>query len=212
MGRLIWEPDKKIIYVEPDPEKYPVFGCGKETVYVYYYTTYKLFAEQNNIGYFPCKIGKTVNTVEQRLKEQQVAMPEAPIIPFIINCYSSTDLEFKLQESMNKKAEEKNRTWETWLSNYNTDGGADWVLATPEEILIVAKKAGYLSKTYNDRIEKKINLNNLKIEKENEAYRVYLEDNEIIKEYCKKHGISTQITNGELNKILKLAKNEMLKD
>ena len=191
---------------KPDAD-YPTFGEGKETVYIYYFPTYEKYAKLNELKYYPCKIGMTVNTVQQRLKEQQAAMPEAPVIPFVIKCFSATDLEFKLQTKIKLKADKEKRTWEAWQDHCIICAGEDWVISTPQEIFETAKKSGFLSEKYNTAVKNEKKRRKAKDARAKRKYKTYLEENEIIKNYCQKHGINTQMV--DFNNILKLAKKEL---
>ena len=112
------------------------YGYGKETVYVYYYETYKLYAKEHKVNYFPCKIGFTTTDVYKRLSEQNAAMPEEPIVPFIIKTAWGNELETLLHMAVIQK--KSNRKWNEWRINgttYASGGGSDWFLTNPREIL-----------------------------------------------------------------------------
>ena len=118
------------------PFEYPTFGYGKEFVYVYYFKTYQLFAEKNNLDYWPCKIGKTKTSIFSRVNEQQTTMPEKPIIPFVFRTTSSYNLEVFLHFALRNDS----REWPSY-KNYK-GGGTEWYLTNPLEILNIAEKYG----------------------------------------------------------------------
>ena len=75
-----------------NPQK--VIGQGKENVYVYYYSTYRKFAEKDQLKIWPCKIGKTNTTAVERVFSQSgTAYPEYPTLSLVIKCDNSTALE-----------------------------------------------------------------------------------------------------------------------
>jgi len=119
---------------------YPIFGYGEETVYIYYYHTYKLYAELKNLDYWPCKIGYTVKPTLERIAAQNSAMPESLTIPFIIKSEWARELETLLHLVLYDKTD---REWPDWKFG---DGGTDWFLTNPEEIRSEAIKYGQMGK------------------------------------------------------------------
>lgn len=143
---------------------YPSFGTGPETVYIYYYKSYKLLAEINGLAYWPCKIGLSVSKVSDRLRQQQEAMPESPIVPFVIKTTNCKELEILLHVSCAPFNE--SRRWPTMpkTAKRYSAGGTEWYLVNPMEIYDIAEKYGQLKKGAKAAIDefKEYRLNRIK--------------------------------------------------
>jgi hypothetical protein len=137
----------------PKPKSY---GYGKEVVYVYYYETYELYAKEHGLDYFPCKIGFTAKeTVDERIQEQIAAMPEKPIVPFIIMTTWGNELEILLHNAI--KSIKAIRKWNEWEINgqiYDSGGGSDWLLTSPNEIIKETRRFKQTSKGAKEILEK----------------------------------------------------------
>ena len=89
------EPHAEIITSSPDPVR--IIGDGDSAVYLYYYPTYRLWAESQGQSFWPCKIGKTEGDPVERINIQAgTALPEAPEIALSIR----TDEPSKLEETV----------------------------------------------------------------------------------------------------------------
>jgi hypothetical protein len=81
--------DEKILYNAD-----LTIGKGENFVYVYYYNTYKKYAEINGLKSWECKIGRSENNPLQRIFSQSgTCYPELPHIALIIRCDNSLQLE-----------------------------------------------------------------------------------------------------------------------
>ncbi len=116
---------EKSIEAGPEPEiAEHVIGDGPESVYVYYYPAYKNLAKLLGNSSWPCKIGRTVGRVSERVIGQGTALPERPRLTIVWK----TD---------------RSEVWEKVLHNllksYGQDipeaPGKEWFITTPEEIL-----------------------------------------------------------------------------
>jgi len=117
--------------------KYPIFGEGKETVYIYYFKTYREYAKEHNIKYYPCKIGFSTTSAFERTASQGAAFPEGIIIPFIVKTKSGFNLECEIHSLLSViKPERKWILYDKCHDNrcYSFGGGADWYLTNPREI------------------------------------------------------------------------------
>lgn len=99
-------------------------GIGNNALYVYYYDTYKKYAEQNGRNSWECKIGRTDKDPLQRVFGQAgTCYPELPHIALIINSIDSSLLESTIHDILKFKNK--------WI---RTAPGTEWFLTTPEEI------------------------------------------------------------------------------
>ena len=101
-----------------------VLGSGDNSVYVYYYDTYKKYAESCGNSIWECKIGRTDKNPLQRIFEQTgTCFPELPHIALILKCSDSLQLESALHNILKIR----NR----WLEK---SPGVEWFLTSPMEI------------------------------------------------------------------------------
>ena len=108
--------------VEYDADK--TIGAGYNAVYVYYYDTYKKYAEACGHSIWECKIGRTDKDPLQRIFGQAgTCYPELPHIALIIKCSNSLQLEAALHNILKLR----NR----WIENAP---GTEWFLTSPAEI------------------------------------------------------------------------------
>lgn len=99
-------------------------GTGKNSVYIYYYETYKKIAELQNKNIWECKIGRSdTNPISRIIEQASTGYPEFPHIAMIIHCDDSSTLE----KAFHNVLKIKNR----WLSNAP---GTEWYLTSPEEL------------------------------------------------------------------------------
>lgn len=110
-----------------DVKQYTVdkqLGIGEQSVYVYYYDTYKKFALQNNQQIWECKIGRTdVDPISRVISQAGTCYPEFPHIALIIYCDDSSLLEKILHNilKLNNKC-------------LTESPGKEWFLTSPDEI------------------------------------------------------------------------------
>ena len=97
---------------------------GPESVYVYYYPAYKKLAKLQGKSSWPCKIGRTVGRVSERVIGQGTALPERPSLAIVWK----TD-----------RSEVGEQVLHNILQSYGQDipeaPGKEWFNTTPEEIL-----------------------------------------------------------------------------
>lgn len=99
-------------------------GSGANTVYVYYYDVYKLFAESHGKSVWACKVGRTDRDPIQRVISQAgTCYPELPHIALTINCDDSIALETALHSIL--KYQNK------WMKDAP---GTEWFITSPQEI------------------------------------------------------------------------------
>lgn len=97
-------------------------GTGSEFVYVYYFPTYKLYAELTGETHWPCNIGQTIESVQNRVSQQiGHQLPEKPKIALIIKTDDSQTLENKIHKA---------------LKMYNVEDaiGQEWFWTYPDKI------------------------------------------------------------------------------
>jgi len=101
-----------------------IIGTGQNSVYVYYYDTYRKFAESYGKRFWECKIGRTDKEPLQRIFSQAgTCYPELPHIALIIKCERSSQLESALHSVLKFR----NR----WIENAP---GTEWFITSPEEV------------------------------------------------------------------------------
>lgn len=67
---------------------------GLEYIYVYFYPTYKEMAFMNDVHQWPCKIGRTDQDPQKRVRQQlNSCAPETPEIALVFQCENSRALE-----------------------------------------------------------------------------------------------------------------------
>ena len=99
-------------------------GTGNNAVYVYYYDTYKKYAENRGQQIWECKIGRTDKDPLQRVLGQAgTCYPELPHIALVIKCENSLQLELALHSVLKIR----NR----WIENAP---GTEWFYTSPEEV------------------------------------------------------------------------------
>lgn len=100
-----------------------VFGTGSDSVYLYYYPTYREVAESKGNTVWPCKIGMSERDPLLRILSQgATAMPEAPKIGLIIK----TDQAFTMEKALHYILALKGKRVES--------PGTEWFLTNPAEV------------------------------------------------------------------------------
>ena len=61
-----------------------IIGSGSGSVYVYYYPTYKAFAELKGESVYRCKVGISRTEALGRVRSQVTAAPEVPVVGLVI--------------------------------------------------------------------------------------------------------------------------------
>ena len=101
-----------------------VIGKGAEAVYVYYYPTYRSYAESQGMNIWACKVGHTTDDLHKRIKSQsRTAMPEHPKVELIIHTDRSQILEKAIHNIL--KFQDK------FMENAP---GKEWFMTTPNEV------------------------------------------------------------------------------
>lgn len=99
-------------------------GEGDNTVYVYYYDTYREFAEYKGENRWPCKIGRTDKDPLQRIISQAgTCYPERPNIALLLHCEDSALLETALHGVLKFQGK--------WMP---TAPGTEWFITSPQEV------------------------------------------------------------------------------
>lgn len=112
-------------------------GTGEKSVYVYYYDTYKKYAEACGKCIWECKIGRTDKDPLQRVFGQAgTCYPELPHIALIIKCDNSSQLELALHNILKIRNQ--------WIEGAP---GTEWFLTSPTEVenlysMVVGEQAG----------------------------------------------------------------------
>ena len=118
--KIINNEDKKPIEFTADK----TLGVGNNSVYIYYYETYKKFAEYCGRNVWECKIGRTDKDPLNRIFGQAgTCYPELPHIALIIKCENSIKLESALHSILKLRNQ--------WIENAP---GSEWFLTSPTEI------------------------------------------------------------------------------
>jgi hypothetical protein len=105
----------------------PTFGEGRESVYAYYYPTYRKFAEVTGEDSWPIKIGRTLSKAEWRVKNQVgTALPEYPEMCLVFKTDSSSLVETLLHATLEFRGK-----------RIMNSPGKEWFLTNQEEILSV---------------------------------------------------------------------------
>ena len=82
-GKIKGETKESIAAVPESEVAQHVIGDGPESVYVYYYPAYRKLARLQGKTSWPCKIGRTVGRVTERVIGQGTALPEKPQVAII---------------------------------------------------------------------------------------------------------------------------------
>ena len=99
-------------------------GCGEETVYCYYFPTYKKYAMMCSNNTWACKIGMTTKNIWDRIYSQSTTcFPEEPFVALIIHCENSKELEQLLHKVLKTRGK--------WIE---TSPGQEWYMTNPAEV------------------------------------------------------------------------------
>jgi hypothetical protein len=106
-----------------------VFGVGDFAVYCYYFDNYRRLAIHEGRSIWPCKIGRTDRDPLIRvLSQASTALPEKPIIDFVIKTSDSSLLESAIHSILKLK------------NRHITDSpGSEWFYTSPNEVLEIIK-------------------------------------------------------------------------
>lgn len=99
-------------------------GEGNGSIYVYYYTIYRKYAQVRGKKIWECKIGRSGFDPVQRVLGQSVTCyPEVPTIGLIIHCDNPVALEAFFHNALKVK--------KRWIEDAP---GVEWFLTSPEEV------------------------------------------------------------------------------
>ena len=99
-------------------------GSGDETIYVYYYPTYRKYALLKGESMWYCKVGMTTKNLWDRIYSQSTTcFPEEPFVALIIKCNDA----HKLEQTIHNILKMKNK----WIENAP---GKEWFLTSPDEV------------------------------------------------------------------------------
>jgi hypothetical protein len=98
-------------------------GSGNNSVYVYYYPTYKHHAELQGEETWPCKIGSSEysNPIHRVLQQAGTGMPEKPKIALVIQTHRPTDLENAMHTLLER-------------DRMSDAPGTEWFMTNPSKI------------------------------------------------------------------------------
>lgn len=118
--------------IETEIEAIPphtTYGKGDFAVYFYYFPSYRKLSEIQGITTWPCKIGRTDRDPLTRvLSQASTALPEKPVIEFIIKTENSSLLETVIHSALKLQGK------------YVEDSpGSEWFDTNPAEVLDIVK-------------------------------------------------------------------------
>lgn len=99
-------------------------GEGPGVVYVYYYDTYRQFAELQGKDHWPCKVGMTdVDLTDRIYGQATTAYPERPHVALQMNCENARSMEKVLHGIL-----------ELWNRKIGDAPGDEWFDTSPDEV------------------------------------------------------------------------------
>ena len=105
-----------------EPER--TIGAGKDSVYLYYYPSYRRLAELEDEEVWPCKIGKTTRNAISRITSQtRTALPEYPKVGLVIKTDELRLMETTIQNILKLQGKQKMDA-----------PGTEWFLTSPSEV------------------------------------------------------------------------------
>ena len=115
-----WGVEKVVDKVDTSQVK--CIGSGSESVYLYYFPIYRLYAKLTGSTDWPCNIGRTIDDVKDRVSQQiGEQLPEKPKIALIIRTDDCEALEKKIHEKLKRE-------------NLEDAVGTEWFLTNPAEV------------------------------------------------------------------------------
>ncbi|MCY4570174.1 MAG: GIY-YIG nuclease family protein [Candidatus Poribacteria bacterium] len=121
---VIYNPDK----VEASEVK--EIGKGSESVYLYYFPTYRRYAELLKEPNYPCNVGRTEGVVTNRVSQQiGDQLPEKPQLALILRTDNCRWLEARIHAALKRKGKQ-----------IEDAIGEEWFMTAPSEV-----KSIYLS-------------------------------------------------------------------
>lgn len=115
----------------------PIYGNGKESVYIYYYEIYYNQAIKAGKSVWPCKVGFSKQSAIHRIEQQVItSSPEKPIIGAIIKVDDGYLLEQALHSIL--------RLFHQELPNAT---GKEWFYTNPTEIVHLCEQLNQIPPT-----------------------------------------------------------------
>lgn len=120
--KVIHNPDKVDASELEDP-----IGRGSESVYLYYFPTYRRYAESSGTPQWPCNIGGTKGYVAYRIRDQiGDQLPEKPQLALIFRTDDWRTLEAKIHAALKRKGKQ-----------IEDAIGKEWFMTSPSEVLSI---------------------------------------------------------------------------
>lgn len=99
--RVVHNPDKV------DASQVEEIGSGSESVYLYYFPTYRRYAESLRDLQWPCNIGRTEGYVAYRIRDQiGDQLPEKPQLALVLRTDDCLWLESKIHAALKRKGKQ----------------------------------------------------------------------------------------------------------
>ena len=88
-------------------------GSGKSSVYLYYYPTYKMFAELQGEETWPCKIGRSEypNPIHRIYEQTGTGMPEQPEVALVMQTNSPKEMENAIHKLLDRVPDARGTEW-----------------------------------------------------------------------------------------------------
>jgi hypothetical protein len=113
-------------------------GTGSESVYAYFYPTYKEISELKGQTFWPIKIGRTDVGLSRVQEQSRTSLPEHPIIAIEIRTYDSRSLECAIHSHLKYAGR-----------RIDDAPGSEWYMTSPQEIEYIYNALNRIS---SDRI------------------------------------------------------------
>jgi hypothetical protein len=106
-----------------------IYGKGQFAIYLFYFQSYRNYSELKGEKYWKCKIGRTDGDPLTRiLSQSSTALPEKPIIEFIIKTEDASLLESMIHSVLTLRGK-----------HIEDSPGAEWFYTNPDEVLEIIK-------------------------------------------------------------------------
>lgn len=108
-----------------------IYGEGSYAIYLYYFQSYRKLAEFEGSTSWPCKIGRSERDPLVRiLSQSSTALPEKPVIEFIIRTDDSSLLETMIHSVLKIRGKQ-----------IKESPGTEWFDTSPDEVLQIVRNA-----------------------------------------------------------------------
>lgn len=116
---------KENLSVKPEKEEdILIVGEGESVVYLYYFPTYRSYAESTGKDSYPCKVGRTDGGVDIRINSQvETALPEEPVIGLIIQTDNPIGMEKQVHDLLDIAGFRKKDA-----------PGKEWFVTNPDQV------------------------------------------------------------------------------